>query len=486
MIVLTNPIRLYGRTVVTDLALRTGEATSKDYSCTLGLSYVIQNLWSGDETLASIEMLFSDQTDFDADVTQPHMTEDDYDEVEEQEGYNKVAKYNPAVDKTDFDKYYRRLEDIAHPYLENYVSNLVYTICRYNSGAKSFEAAHREQPTLVSTDDSEDVTELADLQLYGDETDWSPDVKQTALTQLPYVLKRLHNLSCYCRVHMLSFIVAYLKAREKNVNARISGSVKSLKKNAVITEGVYLCNELGNIQKQVTVQSKNVRAAKMFDWIIGMDSDFKAYYQDYLNFVHYCNVLNIDLINDDLTKYDNDFMSGLLVTTVTPNKQYDQQVYEAILSNSAGTVETEDVVDNSIVNTFNTFQQICSTNKSIVDYTHHYDHATSKRNMETAMSLYNTYAVLYLQLFTESNKYSWEDGYLYYDGNLVVISTSLIGDETFKEERCLINELGYCIQVSNGMGVYVMALSNALDNMLNKVSTKDPDYRYAEWVLLTV
>lgn len=486
MIVLTNPVRLYGRKVVTDLALRTGESTERDYSCTLGLSYVVQNLWSGDETLASTEMLFSEQTDFNADVTQPHMSEEDYNEVEEQESYDKVTRYNPAVDKTDFDKYFRRLEDIAPQYLETYVSNLVYTICRYNSGAKSFEEQHREQPTLVSLDDSEDVTELADLQLYGDDTDWSLDVKQTALTQLPYVLKRLHNLSCYCRVHMLTFIVAYLKAREKNMNARISGSVKGLKKNAVIAEGVYLCTELGNVQKKITVQSKNARAAKMFDWIIGVDTDFKAYYQDYLSFVHYCNVLNIDLINDDLTQYGSEFMSNLVVTTVTPNRQYDQQVYEAILNNSSGNGNLKNEEDNAIINTFNTFHQICSTNKNIVNFTYHYDHSVSKNNMDLATSIYNTYALLYLGTTTDMSKYSWEDGYLYYGGNLVVINTNLIGTTTFKEERCLISELGYCIQVSNSMSLHVLELRNALDNMLDKVSRKDPDYSYVDWRRLTV
>lgn len=486
MILLTNPVRLYGRSVVTDLAMRTGVATPKDYSCTLGLNYLVQKLWSGEETFASLEMLFSNQVDFDADVTQPHLSEDDYSATEEEEGFNKVTKYNPAVDKTDFDKYYRRLEDVASQYLENYVSNLVYTVCRYsNNGAKSFESEHLDQPTLMSVDDGEEFTELADLQLYEYDKDWSPDVKQAALTKLPYVMKRLHNLSCYCRVHMLSFIVAFLKAKEKNINARISGSVKSLKKNAVILEGVYLCDEFGNATKLVTVQSKNVRAAKMFDWIMGVSDEYKSYYMDYLNFVHYCKVLNVDLEHDDMTKYNSDFMSKLVVTTVTPNKQYNQQVFDAILSNTAAVVKSVDESE-AIVNTINTFNQISSTNSDIQDYINHYDHDDAKNNLERAISIYNTYCSFYKGTVTEPSKYSWVDGFLYYDGNLAVISTNLIGNESFEDERCLISEIGYCLQVTNGMGIYVLSLYSAVENMLHKLMQTDSDYKCEEWRQLTV
>lgn len=486
MIILTNPISLYGKKVVVDLATRSGEAKEDDYSCTLGLNYVVNKYWSGEDTEASIEMLFADQTDFNADIVQPHMNDDEYSDVIEQEEYNKVARYNPAVDKTDFDKYFRRLEDIAWQYLEKYVSNLVFTVCKYNGGAKAFEALHREQPTLVSNDDSEEFTELADLQLYGNENDWSPDVKQTAITKLPYVLKRLHNLSCYCGVHMISFIVAYLKAKERNMNARISGSQKSLKKNAVISEGVYLCNEYGDITKKVTVQSKNVKAAKMFDWIIGMDKDFKAYYQDYLNFVHYCNVLNVDLLNDDMTKYASEFMSKLVVTTVTPNNQYDKQVYEAILRNSSVTeVPVVRTFEETLLNTFNTFNQICSTNANIQSYVQRHDYITSKQNMDMAMSIYNLYSIIYLKQATDSTKYSWENGYLYYDDTIAVVTASFLGEADY-DEVCVISELGYCVQLTESLGVYVMVLRNALNNITNKVVNKDPDYRYESWVQLTV
>ena len=482
MIILTNPITLYGKKVVTDLATRSGNATINDYSCTLGLEYKVRSMWSGEETDANIAMLFEAQQDFDADVCQPHLDEENYNETEELEDYEVGRKYNPAVDKTSFDDYFRRLEDIASPYLEKYVGNLVYTICRHtgSGGIKQYNDKHREQPVLVNhSEDESDFTELADLQLIKDETDWPLEVKQTALQNLPYVLKRLHNMSCYTGVHMLSFIVAYLKAKERNNNMRIAGSIKTLKKNAVISEGVYLCNKQGNITKKVQVQNKNIHAAKMFDWIIGTIDEYKAYYQDYLDFVHYCDVLNIDIYNDDMSKYQASFIDKLVVTTVTPNKQYDIQVFDAILNNKTNVVQ--ETVNNALESTVNTFSQICSTDPNIIRNLEYRDYAVFKKITELAISIHNTYMLLYHQTCTDSSKYVWENGFLFYDDELVIISAKMLGLEEFEDDRCIISELGYCVHVSNLMSLYVMSVDCAYDNIVNKISNNDPEYKYYSW-----
>lgn len=483
MIIIKNPIKLYGKKVVTDLATRTGNSTVDDFSYGLGLNYKVRELWAGEETDANLEALFEEQQDFDADVKQPQQAEEDYSESEEDE-LSTVARYQPSKDKTDFNGYYRRLEDIASPYLESYVGNLIYTICRLNGGVKAYNSKHMVQPTLMSQgDDSDDFTELADLQLLQNDKDWSTDAKYTALQNLPYVLKRLHSLSCYCGIHMLSFIVAYLKAKEKNTNMRIAGSIKTLKKNAVIEEGVYLCSERGNIIKQVLVQNKNVKAAQMFDWIIGVNKSYAAYYQDYLDFVHYCKVLNIDLFNDDMTKYGSDFISKLVVTTVTPNKQYDKQVFEAILNKGTQLKPEEPEVD-LLDSTMNTFQQICQTNEKVQEYLLKHDSIISERNMNTAKSLYNTYRLLYEGEATEMDKYYWENGYLFYDGELAILKASMLGTREFKNDQCIISELGYCIHVSEYMSLFVLTVNNALENVRNRLFVKDPEYKYVDWMRL--
>lgn len=486
MIVLTNPITLYGKKVVTDLATRSGYATADSFSCTLGCQFKVKEMWAGEDTDANIAMLFEQQQDFDADVSQPHLTEEEYNEDEEREEFEVGVRYNPATDKTSFDNYYRRLEDIASDYLEKYIGNLVFTICRHtgSGGMKQYNSKHREQPVLLSVGDDEgDFTELADLQLDKDENDWSLEMKQTAMLNLPYVIKRLHNMSCYTGVHMLSFIVAYLKAKEKNINMRVAGSVKVLKKNAVIEEGVYLCDRDGDITKRVLVQNKNVRAAEMFDWITEVSPKYKAYYQDYLDFVHYCNVLNVDLFNDDMTKYQSAFVSKLIVTTVTPNKQYDIQVFDAIRNRQPNSVEIP-IEDNAIESTINTFFQICDTSEVIRNCLNNHDSLQSEDNLQSAIGLYNVYKLLYYNTSTDTSKYSWENGLLYYDNELAIVSAKMLGTSEFEDDRCLISELGFCIQVSNRMSLYVMTVQNALSNVKNKISYKDPEYKYCDWLRL--
>jgi len=486
MIILTNPINLYGKKVVTDLATRTGNSSVNDFSYGLGLRYKINEMWStfNQDTDASLEYLFNTQDDFDADVCQPNMSDDDYDETVAAEEHEISTKYNPAVDKTNFNKYYRRLEDIAHAYLEKYVGYLIFNIRHHSDGYKAFNAKHLDQPLLMNRgDDDDEFTELADLQLLPDDDDWPLSVKQAALQNLPYVVKRLHNMSCYVGIHVLSFIRAYLKAQMINSNQRVAGSVKTLKRNAVIAEGVYQCDIEGNITKKVLVKNKNRKADKMFDWIIGVPTMYATYHQDYLDFVHYCNVLNVDLLNDDMTKYQADFVSKLIVTTVTPNSQYDRQVFNAILNNSTSIVNNEDELD-PIENTMFTFLQVCETDDDLLSVIKRHGSKQSEVNLSTSMSIYNTHMILNKGVVTEDSKYTWEDGYLHYANELVMFPAKLISNpynSNITTEMCIISELGYVIQVSNSVSVQVMPLISANYNLLNKVKDKDIDYKYVEW-----
>lgn len=485
MIILTNRINLYGKKVVADIATRTGNSTPDDFSCGLGLAYKVREYWPDNETDANMEMLFNAQDDYNADVSQPDMTEEDYDADVDAEEHDTGVRYNPAVDKTDFNRYFRRLEDIASDYLEKYVGFMIYNVRNHADGIKAYNSKHMEQPVLIGNGDDEDFTELADLQLLTDDNDWPIHAKQSALENLPYVLKRLHNMSCYTGVHMISFIVAFLKAKDKNNRMRVVGSVKTLKKNAVIEEGVYLCDGQGNITKRVLVQNKNKRAADMFDWIIGSSQSYAAYYQDYLDFVHYCTVLNLDLYNDDMTKYQKDFMDKLIVTTVTPNRQYDQQVYAAILSNNTnGSVLHHEDVEDPIENTISTFQQVCETHETIQECIRHHDSVQSEKNMQLAQALHSTYMLLYKNVATDVSKYRWDSGYLFYDNELAIISANMLSDPNttpFVTDACIINELGYCVQVSEYMSLYVMTVSGANSNLLNKVAYKDAEYKYIDW-----
>lgn len=485
MIVLNNPIQLYGKKVITDLATRTGQHTLDSYSYGTGLEYVVQSYWTDPNTDANIAMLFNDQIDFNADKVKPQFDEDEYSEtaIAEQEDLN---IYNPAVDALPYKGYYRRLEDVAPQYLEKYVSNLVYTICYKTGGLKDYQAKHREQPTLISQSDEDDFTELSDLALMPeDEHEWSPDSKLNAKQQLPYVIKRLHNMSCYTGVHMLTYIAAFIKARDKNEKSRMAGYTKTLKKNAVIQEGVYLCNSNGNITKRVAVENKNKAAAAMFDWIIGASTDYTAYYQDYLNFVHYCNVLNIDLFTEDFTKYQEDYVNALVVTTVTPNDQYDRQVFDALRSSGETTVTLDEEID-VVENATNLFQQALYVEPSLQQVSNTFTEEMFGIITDEARTIHRTHMLVKGDVLTDLDKYEWLDGLLHYDGVLVELPVSTISSEQFIVNKFIISELGYCIQLSDNNSLYLLTTTNALSNLTHKIRGDADDYKEKDWWRITV
>ena len=483
MFVITDPIQLYGRKVTTDLALRSGSADANSYSRTPGLSAVVNRFWKSDST-ANLEMLFQEQADFDADNKQPHYTWEEYDKNKEQQEFEPMPPYSPAKDTTDFNDYFRRLEDICSDYFEDYVANLVYTIInkRGAGGVKLYEEKHRIQPTLYSVDDNEDVTELADLQLMEDPNKWSTEARQKAIIELPYTIKRLHNLSRYCGIHMLSLIASYVTARRKNNLKRQTGSTMLLKKNAVIAECVYTCKTDGTIGKKIEVSNKNKKAEDMYNWLIGVNDDYPSYREDYHNFLHYCKVLNIDLENDDMSKYDSDFVDKLLVLTLTPDNQYNQSIYNDILNPTLVEEEHKDVY----LETISTFHEVCVSDERLTATMREYDSLKASNNIKVAQELHFFYTVSFLGQTVDPNLYSWEDGFLYYNGKLVVLNTQLISNETFTLGECIISELGYIIHVSDLMSLDIMSIYVAKENMKTKYITKDADEPLSGWLRVSV
>ncbi|MCM1219036.1 MAG: hypothetical protein NC548_31525 [Lachnospiraceae bacterium] len=483
MIMLTTPIRLYGRKVVTDLALRSGLATANDFSPYEGKNGIVAHFVKA-ETLANIEYLFENQSDYDADIKQPHYDSEHYNKIQESEEYERGIDYSPAKDKLDFNDYHRRLEVIAVEYLEEYISNLCFGIANRSgsNGIITFNNEHRIQPTLISVDD-DDVTELADLQLRVDATEWSNEARASARDNLPYVLKRLHNLSRLCGIHMLSMIGAYLRAKEYNDRLLQTGQSKStLKKNAVINEGVYKCDADGNIGSQIEVSNKSKKAADMFDWIIGANNMYSSYRDDLVNFLQYCKILNIDLINDDLRKYDNDFIDNLTVLTLTPDTQYCQAVFDAI--RDSGLVIPSTDAEDICLTTMNCFRDICDTNATLIGVIAAHDSIKAEQYLKKARTLHYVWSLRCCDPPTMPNDrlYQWQNGFLYYNGELAVLDTHLISKQSFSRPKFLISELGYCIHVGDTMYLEVMTVDCAYANMENTYLKPDIDYEPNNWV----
>ena len=372
------------------------------------------------------------------------------------------------------------MEDIRSEYLEDYLANLVFTVYKRSGsgGALDYDYNHCLQPTLLSVED-DSYTELADLQLQGNVNDYSESAKAYAKEQLPYVIKRLHNLSKYCGIHMLSMISAYQRAKEENLRKQYAGSTMLLKKNAVIAKGVYKCDRDGNIGSRIDVANKNKRAAEMFDWLEGNSSIYPAYREDYLNFVQYCKMLNVDLLNDDFTKYDKDFVEGLVCTTLTPNKQYNQLVFDAIRDSG---LSTNQVVETDVcLETMLSFRDICECNEDLHNTVMTQTQQIRKTNMDLAMQLHYYYTVAILRGDVPvSSKYRWNEGFLYYDGELVILDTSLVSNSSFRDPRFIISELGFCVHLTTDSVLSILTVNIAADNMRAKYINRNPE-DIVEW-----
>lgn len=482
MLVITNPVQLYGKKVITDIALRTGDHTKENFSYGPGMKHVVYKFWKDTEDTSSIlEEHFEAQKDFDCDVIRSSMSEDDIENGEAEE--DTFSAYDPAKDPVDFKEYNRRLEDIAPKYIEDYLGNVIYNICYHDSTLRRHQKKHQVQPCLIGDgDDGDDFTELADLQIE-ERDEWSLGQKQAAQRNLNYVIKRLHNMSRYSKVHMLSYIAAYERAKLYIERNHLSGGCKSLSDNVVIAQGVYLCDENGDITKKVAVENKNKRAKNMFNWIVGRESEYSAYYQDYLNFVHYCTVLDINLVDDDMTKYQSEFVDKLVVTTVTPNRQYVPAIYQALKSNQNNMAPPKPAVD-ILRNTIDAFTQLCSSNPKFRDVAYRFTEEDRKLYLSYASYINGYYSFSMTKRAIDPSKYSWENGFLYHDGNLVMLPANWLGDSKKThsfENLCIISELGYVVALSSTSDVYILAINNAYSNVMNISKYHDDEYKPVDW-----
>lgn len=476
MLVLTEPVRIYGKYVISDLATREPGAVRNTYSPYGGMRHVVNKFWpkGTSSTEADIELMFDKQPDFDADMKQPQNTVEDGDLTALRDEEDKCAPYNPAIDTYPILRYYRRLEDIAEFYVKEYLTNTVYSIVsREIGGLRQFVSENMEQNALFSnSDDGDGFEELADLVLEGDVNEWSAEVQQEAADRLPYVLKRLHTLSCYCNIHMLSFIAAYLKAKEENDVNRSNGSTMTLKVNAVIQKGIYRCDKDGLISKQIEVKNRSKQASLMFDWITGQSTSYESYLVDYKNFVHYCDVLNIDIIHDDLSKYDMRFIQKLTVAVVTPNTQYDKQVFAVLhagLTPAPAGINKSEV--DPISNTFELFNELAVSDEWLSRGIAN----VSTSSVKEVQSLCYQFFYLYDQLACKMipgrvsknvMEIDLSQPYATYQGELVMLNSDWISNAIFADKRCLFSTTGYLIMVTSYDMLDVMSLGDALQNVM--------------------
>lgn len=484
MVVLSRAIQLYAKKVVTDLGTRVGHPTKNSFCGRDGMSYVIQKYWKGtpeDRLEFDMGMFLEQCADFDADKVKPCFDDESY-SVSAVETNIVTGTYDPMVDKVNYTNYYRRLEDIAEQYLERYMGNLMYSILYNANGLSQYKKTCGTQATLSDSDEEGEFVELADLLIMENVNEWSLSEKNEATLKLPYVLKRLHNLSMYSGVHMIEYIVSYTKALEENRRSQACGSTKTLKVNAVLAFGVHKYTKYGYTGDRITIESRNKKAAHMFEWLCGNSKDYASYREDFTNFLHYMEVLNINM-DDDFSKYDMLFMDKLTVSTVTPNSQYDVQVFEALRGNLTNDVPI-DIVD-PIENSMSIFNQAIETHPLLIDRINNLQSQKYEKIHSQGESIYATYKLI-MENKALSGKLHWEYGYLYHDGKPAIVTTTWVNsDSVFAESNAIISELGFIVQITKSSTIACLDVDYAYAYVLARCKNEDFDERRMEWKRIT-
>ena len=472
--------------------MRNGSPNSNSCSPYKGLNNYVTKIIGAETPTATIAYFFEKQSDFDADVRKPmYLTEEDTDGLDDTEIDKKISDtselylvgstYDPGVDTIEgFKEYARRLEDIHFVYLQHYIENLRYSIVNYNdNGLRAYKMNNQLQLCIVDAE-SDTAISPADLEM-----DESPNAVSTAAsyeayTKLPYVLKRLNNLSCHLGVHMISFIRAYDVAYRKHKHN--SGVNTSFKQSAVITEGYYLCDSCGNPTKLATVSAKNPRTAEAFEWIIGATNKLTSYHADVASFREYVRMLNIELSLEDMPKYNAEFYKSLVVTTLTPDDQYNPAVYEKLKGNKGTTLDQMNVRQSVM----SRFQDSLQSNSAIQDRISNY-------NTFTARDIDSLNRKLVCDLYKVAGK-SCNPGRLHYvDGFLYNGTVPCVVDEYLFIKKpisaqpsgnCLIHELGFVVLANNPDNVQLIDIFAASANFENMNNQSYELYKQEGWTAL--
>lgn len=471
MFVFQTPLALLTKTVIADLALRSGSPTANSCSCFRGMrAFAVGeiNRLITEEALGTLTLdaIIASMPDFDADKIQPtcKSTEDDEAFEAALEEAEMDYPYSPYTHDETFDHYYRRLEDIHPRYLLKYMGEALYAAAKYRDGiVRDTQNEYAVQHTLVDQESGKAISE-SDIELDVNEAEWSQKEIADAIHNLPYVMKRLHNLGILFRVHMLSFIAAYVRADNINRVRRTAGYTKTTKVNDVVDMGVYLCDSLGNATYQPTKSAKNLRIMEVFKWYTYDSDKYPAYHIDVENFLHYVDVLNIDIVNEDMSRYDADFMSKLIVTTITPASQYNPEVYVVLAGR--GSLDKKPLPADRLAYTISLFSELCAVVPELKMRVGRTQTKLQKANVKNWSITMATVYYASKGIHTLYGQYRFEDGFLTYNG-----TTCIIGTEVFMESKqvsdcnaCIISDVGYIIGINTSMTLYGISVEDAYAN----------------------
>lgn len=321
-------ILLPTKKLIVELALRNGSASSESPSPYDGcLSYtmdLLNKLTGGKgDFVGSYYALLDQQPDYNADKQCP--VEGEYDSqtyIEE----TKPSEYEPSTGKEAY--YLRRLEDIDRSWVLQYIGNVIYgAVFNQSQSVKKFEKDNSTVSILIDEEDGE-VIQASELLVEGD-GDYSAIEVAKACEKIPYLLRRLHDKSKQLHISVISLLIAYEKAKravalDHQMNSRRSENIQP---RHLLREGVYSMNVDGSLGGRLGAdannRSKYFKDAKM--WLFGVEGYVDEYYNDAVELLHYYDVMDIDITNEDPATYQEDYISQLTILYISSNREYVQR-----------------------------------------------------------------------------------------------------------------------------------------------------------------
>lgn len=244
-----------------------------------------------------IDMLARIRPDYDADGQRP-----DYD------------KYKAGVGKRvkdDTKPYPRKLEEIDESWVKAYLIQALVGLKKDKCGGlREYRTTNRESTVFV--DDNGDEVEESELAV--EEQEYSPLTIAEAKSKLPYLLKRLHDKSKQIGVSVISLISVYERAK-------VSTAGKAVRPSDMLAYNVYRMDSHGNITSPFPESANSAKQfPNAFAWINGSNRD--KYFYDAMELLSVCDILGIDIKNENPMDFQEEDIQNMQVTYITRNRDY--------------------------------------------------------------------------------------------------------------------------------------------------------------------
>lgn len=287
--------------IIEDLISREGEPTEASM-CQLPGMYDLVRKYAGSEPIESVSLKILTKTDIRAD------------------------KCSMRAQTRFFSLHGRKMktiEDIPEATIRHYIGNLVYSATKHDTGSTKEDRKRFRYGRNFEDSDSDGFI-IQESDLLTQKEDASTKDKLYWSKKLPYILKKLHQYSKTYEISIISAIVAYCRARRRyNLDNR---NLEIVPIGKVVEGGIMKMNKLGLIKRAENGNILYENDGKgnfrkyVYDYIIGKKQG--ELYDLIHELLYICNSLQIDLIDEDATLYEEEFINNLITTYVTSNRVY--------------------------------------------------------------------------------------------------------------------------------------------------------------------